>query len=34
VRTVDRERLVQRLGRISPATLGHVLAGFQEMFAP
>jgi mRNA interferase MazF len=32
VRTVDRERLIQRLGRLSPVTLGRVLAGLQEMF--
>jgi mRNA interferase MazF len=34
VRTVDRERLVRRLGRLAPATLGKVLAVLQEMFAP
>lgn len=34
VRTVDRERLVRRLGRIAPGTLSRVLAVLQEMFAP
>lgn len=34
VRTVDRERLVRRLGQLSPATLGRVLAVLQEMFTP
>ncbi len=34
VRTVDRERLVRRLGRLSPATLGRSLGFLQEMFAP
>lgn len=34
IRTVDRERLVKRLGRISPAVLGKVLDVLQEMFAP
>ncbi len=34
IRTVDRERLVRRLGKLSPSTLGHVLAILQEMFAP
>jgi len=33
IRTVDRERLVQKLGRIAPATLAKVLAVLQEMFA-
>ena len=33
VRTVDTERLVQRLGRLSPDTVGDVLRGLQEMFA-
>ncbi len=32
-RTVDRQRLVKRLGRLSPATLRQVLAILQEMFA-
>ena len=34
VRTVDRERLVRRLGRLAPATLARALAALQEMFAP
>ncbi|WP_437762928.1 type II toxin-antitoxin system PemK/MazF family toxin [Sorangium sp. So ce764] len=34
LRTVDRERLVRHLGRISPATLTRVLAVLQEMFSP
>ncbi|MBI2371377.1 MAG: type II toxin-antitoxin system PemK/MazF family toxin [Deltaproteobacteria bacterium] len=34
IRTVDRERLVRRLGRLSPATLGRALEVLQEMFAP
>ncbi len=34
IRTVDRERLVRRLGRLSPATLGRSLGVLQEMFAP
>lgn len=33
VRTVDAERLVQRLGRLSPETVSAVLRGLQEMFA-
>ncbi len=33
LRTVDRERLVKRLGALSQATLGEVLVGLQEMFA-
>ncbi len=33
VRTVDRARLVRRLGRISPSTQRDVLAALQEMFA-
>ena len=33
LRTVDRERLVKRLGTLTPATLGEVLRGLQEMFA-
>lgn len=32
-RTVDRERLVQRVGRITPAALSKVLRVLQEMFA-
>lgn len=34
IRTVDRERLVRRLGRIAPATLQSALLTLQEMFAP
>jgi len=33
LRTVDRARLVKRLGRISPATQQEVLAALAEMFA-
>lgn len=33
VRTVDRERLLRRLGRLSPATLNQALSVLQEMFA-
>lgn len=32
LRTVDQQRLVRGLGRLSPATLTRVLAGLQEMF--
>ena len=34
IRTVDRERLLRRLGKLSPSTLGRVLAILQEMFTP
>jgi mRNA interferase MazF len=34
LRTVDRERLVRHLGRLSPATLARVVTVLQEMFAP
>ncbi len=34
IRTVDHERLVRRLGKLSPSTLGHILAVLQEMFTP
>ncbi len=34
IRTVDRERLIRRLGNISAAALGRALAILQEMFAP
>jgi len=34
IRTVDRERLVRRLGKLSTATCGEVLTLLQEMFAP
>jgi mRNA interferase MazF len=33
LRTVDQERLVKRLGALSPDTLADVLDGLQEMFA-
>ena len=33
LRTVDSERLVKRLGRVSIATTAAVLEGLQEMFA-
>ncbi len=33
LRTVDKERLVNRLGRLTPATLGSVWSTLQEMFA-
>jgi len=33
IRTVDRARLVKRLGRITPSTQRQVLAVLQEMFA-
>ena len=33
IRTVDRSRLVRRLGRIGPSTQPEVLAALQEMFA-
>ena len=33
VRTIDAERLVKRLGRLSPNTVTAVLRGLQEMFA-
>ena len=34
IRTVDRIRLVKRLGRIDSQTSANVLKGLQEMFAP
>jgi len=33
LRTVDRERLLKRLGHLTPATVKHVLRTLQEMFA-
>jgi len=33
IRTVDRERVVRRLGRLTPAALSRVLQVLQEMFA-
>jgi len=34
IRTVDRERLVRRLGKLSSSTLDQTLKILQEMFAP
>jgi mRNA interferase MazF len=34
VRTVDRERLGRRLGKLSSSVLGRALTVLQEMFAP
>lgn len=34
IRTVDRERLVRRLGALSPLVRGHSLGVLREMFAP
>jgi mRNA interferase MazF len=34
IRTVDRERLVRRVGKLSVATCDKVFAVLQEMFAP
>lgn len=34
LRTVDHERMVRHLGRITSTTLAHVLGALQEMFAP
>ncbi len=34
LRTIDTERLVRRLGRLSPIPLAAVLAVLQEMFGP
>ena len=33
LRTVDSERFVKRLGRVSPVTMKQVLQALQEMFA-
>lgn len=33
LRTVDRERLVRRLGALPPETVTQLLGGLQEMFA-
>ena len=33
IRTVDRRRLVKRLGRLTPTTLAKVLGVLQEMFS-
>lgn len=34
IRTIDRGRLMRRLGKLSPSSLGRVLAVLQEMFTP
>jgi mRNA interferase MazF len=34
VRTVDKTRLINRLGKIQPKTLGVVLETMQEIFSP
>ncbi len=34
IRTVDRQRLVRRLGRLPPATIRKALGVLQELFAP
>ena len=34
IRTIDKSRLVKRLGRIDDATARNVLALLSEMFAP
>ncbi len=34
IRTVDHERLVKRLGVLSPMVVGHALGVLREMFAP
>lgn len=34
VRTIDRDRLLRRLGRISPARASELLSTLQEMFSP
>jgi mRNA interferase MazF len=34
IRTVDRDRLLRRLGKLSSSTLGRVLTTLQEMFTP
>ena len=34
IRTVDKQRLVKRIGRIDSTTQGHVLALLAELFAP
>ena len=34
IRTVDRERLIRRLGKLSSSTLARILAVLQEMFTP
>jgi mRNA interferase MazF len=34
LRSVDREHLQRRVGRLSPAIVAHALSVLQEMFAP
>jgi mRNA interferase MazF len=34
IRTVDRERMVKKLGKLPSSTLSNVLAILQEMFTP
>ena len=34
IRTIDRERLMRRLGKLSRSTLSRVLAVLEEMFTP
>lgn len=34
IRTVDRERMVKKLGKLPTSTLSNVLAILQEMFTP
>lgn len=34
IRTIDKVRLVKRMGRLTPATQKDVLAGLAELFAP
>lgn len=34
LRTIDQERMIRYLGRVTATTLGRVLAALQEMFAP
>ncbi len=34
IRTVDRKRLIKRLGHLAAPTVGRVLSVLQEMFAP
>ncbi len=34
LRTIDKQRLVRKLGRLDDTTFEHVLAGLAELFAP
>jgi mRNA interferase MazF len=34
IRTVDQLRLVKRLGKVAPKTIGATLSALQELFAP